>query len=101
IWPNFRAQGWKAYYSCYSTDDATSTFAAKPFAIGRAIESEASVKGRGKRRYWRTENFPEGIICSASVANTQTKQMETIDAGLLLLSQPELVQSRERTYSVG
>jgi hypothetical protein len=101
IWPNFKAAGWKAYYTCYSTDDATSTFDAKPYAIGKAIDSEVPLKGREKRRYWRTENYPEAMICRASVPNTQTNQMEVQDAGLLLLDQPELVLPRGRSYRVG
>ncbi len=101
IWPNFKAAGWKAYYTCYSTEDAGSTFDAKPLAPGKTIASETPLKGRGQRRYWRTENYPEAMICSAFVPNTHSNQMELQNAGLLLLAQPEGVRARGRSYKVG
>jgi hypothetical protein len=101
VWPNFKAPNWKAYYTCYSTDDAGSTFAAQPYAPGKTVDSEVTLKGKGKRRYWRTETYPEAIICQSSVANTQTNQMDLQEAGLLLLVQPEEVLSRGRSYKVG
>lgn len=101
IWPNFKADGWKAYYTCYSTDDATSTFAAKPYAQGQPVGSEVELGGRRQRRYWRTDTYPEAMICNASVPNTQTNQMETRDAGLLLLASPPRVQAQGRSYRVG
>jgi hypothetical protein len=101
IWPNLKAEGWKAYYSCYSTEDSSSTFDAKPLATGKTIASETPLKGRGQRRYWRTETYPEAMICTGSVPNTQSKQMELQNAGLLLLAQPEAIRTRGRSYKVG
>ncbi|MBC8031145.1 MAG: hypothetical protein H7Z16_13605 [Pyrinomonadaceae bacterium] len=101
VWPNFKAPDWKAYYTCFSTDDARSTFAAKPYAPGQSTESEVPLTGRGKRRYWRTENYPEAMVCRASIANAQTNQMEHQDAGLLLLTQPEPILPRGKSYRVG
>jgi hypothetical protein len=101
IWPNFRAVGWNAYFTCYSTDDSASTFAAKPYAIGATQKSEVDLGGRRQRRYWRTENHPEAMICNASVANTKTNQMEMKDAGVLLLAQPRTIQQQGYSYRVG
>lgn len=100
-WPNFKAAGWKAYYTCYSTDDVTATFAARPFATGNAIESDLQLGGRRQRRYWRTETYPEAMICRAAVPNAQTSQMESHDAGLLLLAPPPTVTARGESYRVG
>jgi hypothetical protein len=101
VWPNFKASDWKAYYTCYSTEDASSTFSAKPYAMGKSAESEVPLTGRGKRRYWRTENYPEAMVCQASIANTQSNQIEQQQAGLLLLAQPEEVRPRGNSYKVG
>jgi hypothetical protein len=101
IWPNFKAKDWKAYYTCYSTDDVTSTFAAKPFTLGDTVESELPLGGRRQRRYWRTNDYPEAMICRAAVANPESRQLEPHNAGLLLLSQPQLVQSHGHVYKVG
>lgn len=101
IWPNFKALGWKAYYTCYSTDDVTTTFAARPFTVGETIESEVPLSGRRQRRYWRTDSYPEAVICRAAVPNTQTNQMEVQDAGLLLLMPPQPVYAQGKTYKVG
>jgi hypothetical protein len=101
IWPNFRALGWKAYYTCYSTEDSSSTFDAKPLTFGKIIASETPLKGRGQRRYWRTETYPEAMVCNAFVSNPQGNQMELQNAGLLLLTQPEGVRTRGTSYEVG
>lgn len=101
IWPNFRAAGWKAYYTCYSADNVTETFTAKPSTPGAATDSEVAPGGRAMRRYWRTETFPEAMVCRASVPNTQTNQMEDHDAGLLLLSPPGEIKRRGAAYRVG
>jgi hypothetical protein len=101
IWPNFKAAGWNAYYTCYSADDVSTTFAAKPFALGDAVESEVPLGGRRQRRYWRTNAYPEAMICRAAFPNTQTNQMEVHDAGLLLLTPPKEVRAQGRTFKVG
>ncbi len=101
IWPNFRAAGWRAYYTCYSADNVTETFTAKPSAPGAVDSSEVSPGGRAVRRYWRTETFPDAIICRAAVPNTQSNQMEEQDAGLLLLAPPSGAQPRGMAYRVG
>jgi hypothetical protein len=100
IWPDFRAAGWKAYYTCYSTDNVNETFTAKPYTPGAAVESEVPRGGLAQRRYWRTETFPEAMVCRASIPNTQTNRLEQQDAGLLLLPARE-VQRRGLTYKVG
>lgn len=101
IWPNFTAPGWNAYYTCYSADNINETFAARPYTAGAVVESEVSPGGRSQRRYWRTETYPEAIVCGASVANTQTTRMEQHDAGLLLLAPPVPVQPTGHSYKVG
>jgi hypothetical protein len=101
IWPNFKAAGWKAYYTCYSTDDLTTTFAARPYVPGDTVESEVQLGGRRQRHYWRSNTYPEAMICRAAVANSQTNQMEPRDAGLLLLTAPQGVTPQGQTYKVG
>ncbi len=102
IWPDFKDDAWKAYYTCYSADDVSVTFTASPFAMGQAVESEAAhPRGTGKRRYWRTETYPEAMTCRAVVANTETKQMEPHDAGLLLLKAPKSLKAQGKTYRIG
>lgn len=101
IWPNFKAASWKAYYTCYSTDDVSTTFAARPYTPGDAVESEVQLGGRRQRRYWRTDTYPEAMICRAAIPNTQTNQMEPHEAGLLLLSPPLLIQAQGLTCKIG
>lgn len=101
VWPDFKAEGWKAYYTCYSTDDISATFGARPFAPDGAAESEVAMGGRGQRRYWRTAAYPEAMLCRAAVANTQSNQMEAHDAGLLLLKPPRQIQPQNKAYKVG
>jgi hypothetical protein len=101
IWPNFKAAGWKAYYTCYSTDDVTATFAARPYTTGNAVESEVKLGARRQRRYWQTEAYPEAMICRAPVPNEQTNQMEAHDAGLLLMAPPPIFTARGESYRVG
>jgi hypothetical protein len=103
IWPNFRAVGWQTYYTCLSTDDITTTFSAKPYSPlnTTSAESEVQLGGRRQRQYWRTDGYPEAMICRGAVPNPQTNQMEAHDAGLLLLAQPQQVQQQGQTYRVG
>jgi hypothetical protein len=101
IWPNFTIAGWSAYYTCYSTDDVSNTFSAEPFVLDKPINSEVSLGGRRKRLYWRSNKYPEAMICRASVLNERTRQMETIDGGLLLLAEPNEIQPLGNTYKVG
>lgn len=101
IWPNFRSEQWKAYFTCYSTDDATGTFTAQPFAIGQLFKSEVALPAPRQRRYWRTEGYPEAIICSGTVANSESNRLETRDAGLLLLIQPGFKRSKGLKFRVG
>jgi hypothetical protein len=101
IWPNFKAEGWKAYYTCYSTDDATNTFTGEPYGVGNIVRSDVDLGGKRQRRYWRSENPPEGIICRGVVPNTQTNQLESQDAGILLLPAPPSVKAKGDKYKVG
>ncbi|HZE72492.1 MAG TPA: hypothetical protein VE135_23530 [Pyrinomonadaceae bacterium] len=101
IWPNFRASGWSAYYTCYSTDDVSGTFTAEPFVEGESDLSELPLAGRRQRRYWRSSVYPEAIVCSSKIENEMNRQMETVVAGLLLLTPPPQVQSQGDTYKVG
>jgi hypothetical protein len=101
VWPNFRAPGWRAYYTCYSADNVAETFIVKPSTPAPAVESEVSPGGRALRRYWRTETFPDAMVCRASVPNTQTNRMEEHDAGLLLLTTPQESPARGALYRVG
>jgi hypothetical protein len=101
VWPNFKAPDWKAYYTCYSTDDASSTFTARPFAVSPIVSSEVQLQGRARRLYWCTEEYPEAIVCHATIPNVESKQMEKHEGGLLLLAQPNSTQARDLAYKVG
>lgn len=101
VWPNFKADGWKAYFTCYSADDVTSTFTAIPFAPGTFIDSQVPLSGRRKRHYWRTEAYPEAMICRAGVPDAKSGQTEQQDAGLLLLAPPQTARRRGGAYKVG
>ena len=41
IWPNFKAEGWKAYYTYYSHGNRARTFYAAPVAIGAKFETQS------------------------------------------------------------
>jgi len=101
IWPNFKAAGWQAYYTCYSTDDVTGTFTATPFFTTTPIKSEVPLGGRRQRLYWQSTTYPEAIICSARVADEKSSQREVSDAGLLLLAAPQDERRQGKTYKVG
>ncbi len=101
VWPNFRIKGWQAYYTCYSTDDVTGTFTARPFVVSGTTPSEVPLGGRRQRLYWQSSEYPEAIVCSAKIADEKSSQPEVVEAGLLLLAAPQDIQPQGNSYKVG
>ena len=93
IFPNFTSTTWKAYYTCYSTDVLSATFNVTPFAgqneVLDYIDYPMGKSGSGKRCFWRTNTFPELLLCRASFPNQNRSGMEEVEAGVLLIRQPE------------
>ncbi len=106
IFPNFKNPNWKAYYTCYSTNDLTETFQVIPFINSMMINdgtedvapetttpepiSIPMSSGSAKRCVWRTKVFPELFLCRASFPNPNTGQNEEVDAGIISIKEPEL-----------
>jgi hypothetical protein len=101
IWPDFYADQWKAYFTCYSADDITSTFTVRPFAVGTSVMSDMGLTGHRQRRYWKTETHPEAMICTGTIPNERNNLMETKDAGLLLLKEPGYKANKGLRFLVG
>lgn len=101
IWPNFKIEGWRAYYTCYSSDDINGTFTASPFVTTPTIPSEVPLGGRRQRLYWLSSEYPEAIVCSAKFADEKSGQREVVEAGLLLLAGPEEKQTQGKSFKVG
>ena len=81
IWPNFITQGWKAYYTYFTTSDQD-TFYAKPFLAESEISHPSTFsdnQGNVEREITKTERFPEAMIC----------EYKSNKAGVLLISVPE------------
>lgn len=99
VWPNFKVkdkvkEGWNLYYSYFSTA-GEETFYAKPFTLGKEKGQQVFEGKSGRkieREITRMEVFPEAMICSMEVADIKTGTMESVDAGILLLKQPELAE---------
>jgi len=103
IWPNFSFQGWKAYFTCYSTDNVEATFEAEPYVPGATNlqPKERQRVGKKRQKFWHTESYPEAMLCNAVVPNSRTNIMEPQEAGMLLLRPPQLILPQGRTFRVG
>lgn len=103
IWPNFLAQGWKAYFTCYSTDNVEATFEAEPYSPGSTNlqPKEAQRVGKKRRKFWHTDDYPEAMLCQAVVANAQTNIMELQEAGMMLLRRPQSISPQGKAFRAG
>ncbi len=82
IWPNFRAQDWKVYYT-YFNGKGLNTFYAAPFPTDGGPEDMKITK---------TSAFPEMMIC----------KYKNEDAGVLLIkAPPPTVPDAAKTWNVG
>ncbi|MFN0139886.1 MAG: hypothetical protein ACKVQW_07335 [Pyrinomonadaceae bacterium] len=90
VFPNFRRTDWKANYITFSADNLSATFDVEPFK--RAAENSTINIGRnGRRTIWRTEDYPEALVC-------KRKGEET---GILLLNEVEEASNQNKNYQVG
>lgn len=103
VWPNFQVDNWKAYYTCYSTDNVESTFEVEPFVLSQANMPPTKMQPttRARRRFWQTESYPEAMLCHAQLANADGTAMVSEEVGMLLLSPPTQMTLQNRSYRVG
>lgn len=100
IWPDFKRAGWDKYYLYYENPDAQNDrhgtsigfFYVYPWAYGQNIAGN-DTPSRGLRNLYtaRLSGFPEALICTVNVANDDGVYARTVDAGLVLLSEPKSV----------
>ncbi len=88
VWPNFRTQGWKAYYTYFTTADQDA-FYAKPLPAAKESDTLPDPltfqdnSGNVKKETTKTEHFPEAMLCEYKGAK----------AGILLISAPEALNA--------
>ena len=93
IWPNFNRSHWNAYYT-YFTNYEQNTFYAKPWVTGDEIPNSRSHRNRNnsiETEITKTSRLPEAI----------RTEYEGVEAGLLLISVPEVQPSGDSTWTVG
>ena len=78
VFPNFRRKDWKANYIAFSADILDATFEVEP-TNEIAEQSDLRSSKTGKRTIWRTDSYPEALICRRNGE----------EIGLLLLKEPE------------
>ena len=85
IWPNFRAEKWKVYYTYFTTADQD-TFQAEPLAPPEERSKSGSFE------ITRTACFPEAMICKYG----------GIEIGIVLINAPaELPVDEDAIWSIG
>ncbi|MBI3650563.1 MAG: hypothetical protein HY231_05890 [Acidobacteria bacterium] len=104
VWPNFKTQdgSWKAYFTYYNNAGEESFFA-QPYPASAETGREEFKNKRGEIERFVTQMniFPEAMICQSQTANPDTKKMETTEAGVILLDQPDDLPTQTKTYRVG
>ena len=78
IWPNFKKEGWKAYYTYFGRLDESIAFYAEPF-LPEGRESKST--GDKINKITRTPIFPEVMLCQ----HKKKGQQEEKDIGVLLI----------------
>ena len=84
IWPNFKAEMWKAYYT-YFTMDGEVTFYARPLAPAEGVSESSSFE------ITKTCSFPEAMIC----------EYDGAQVGILLIKAEEVRVDEDTTWSIG
>ena len=101
LWPNFKREGWKKYYLYYenieaqnknSTGLATDFFYVRPYKFGDE-DIDKNVPSGGLQNCYTAKltDFPEALLCSVNLSNTNSVSAEAREAGLILLDEPETV----------
>ena len=98
VWPNFRREGWRLYFTYFSTGGQRSTFRARPYVapgveLGRRVFDDREIS--------RTTAYPEAMVCQADVADTQYETFKTEAAGVLLLTPPERKTNEGKHWHIG
>ena len=111
IWPNVRREGWKKYYLYYENSDAQNEnsqeigrdfFYVDPWAYGEDIGADVPDHGLANRYTAQLSGFPEALLCTVNMSQQGSMAAQTMDAGILLLSQPPLVtREGELTWQFG
>lgn len=99
IWPNFKSAGWKQYYLYYENSEAqnqTDTvgrdfFYVYPWAYGQEIAGDTPNKGLANRYTARLSDFPEVLICTVNQTVAGGVDIQSVEAGLILLAEPQAV----------
>ena len=100
IWPNFKTEDWKAYYT-YFSKVSQHTFYAKPFlpAGGENDDSLTAQESAGddENQITQTSDFPEAMLCQYKPPSSSVYE----DAGVLLIPAPESLSSDGNTWTIG
>lgn len=82
IWPNFKTNAWRLYYSYYSTQEKERCFYAVPYVIGHDIPDERRQQmvksGNVEREIIQLDQYPDTYVCS----------YKGEDAGIILIREP-------------
>ena len=100
IWPNFKIEGWKAYYT-YFSKVSQNTFYATPFlpTAGENDDSPPSQEAAGddENQITQTTYFPEAMLCRYKAPSSSDYE----DAGVLLIPSPKRLSSDGNTWTIG
>ena len=99
IWPNFKAENWKIYYTyCKVSQD---TFYAKPFLPAGTEDDDSQLflesAGDDNDKITKTSYFPEVMLCKYKTPGSARDE----DAGVLITSVPNVLSPDESTWTVG
>lgn len=112
VWPNFKINkigklsepAWYIYYTYFSTT-GEQTFYARPYTLGKKPDVQTFKDKLDKKvecEITRMDMFPEAMVCKGEVVNSQTSSIESIQAGILLLTPPELItQQQNKRWLIG
>ena len=110
IWPNFKRQGWKNYYLYYENSEAQNQveeasggfFYIYPWAYGKNIAGDTPNHGLANLYTAKLSGFPEALICTVNSTEDGGVHAQTVEAGLLLLSEPKSTPIQMgKTWQVG
>jgi hypothetical protein len=103
VWPNFTRKGWKAYYTYCNTRGADKTFYATPYTAGCKSDIRPFKNNRQEIECGisKMEVFPEIMICEARIANPHINRMDSLNAGIIIITEPEDKKIGENTLRIG
>ena len=99
IWPNFKAENWKIYYTYCKVSQ--NTFYAKPFLPAGEEDDDSQLllesAGNDDDEITKTSYFPEAMLCKYRTPGSLRDE----DAGVLITSVPDVPIPDESTWTVG